>query len=62
LLQALIASEGYAVSEEAATICAMVSVGSSVFYRPKDKAVHADNAHRAFRYSLTWYSGINIVS
>jgi hypothetical protein len=29
------------VSEEVATICAMVSIGSAVFYRPKDKAVHA---------------------
>jgi pre-mRNA-splicing factor ATP-dependent RNA helicase DHX16 len=36
------------VSEEVATICAMVSIGSAVFYRPKDKAVHAENAHRAF--------------
>ncbi|KXZ53668.1 hypothetical protein GPECTOR_6g585 [Gonium pectorale] len=36
------------VSEQIATICAMVSIGSSVFYRPKDKAVYADNAHKAF--------------
>ena len=26
----------------------MVSVGGAVFYRPKDKAVHADNAHNNF--------------
>lgn len=26
----------------------MVSVGGAIFYRPKDKAVHADNAHKAF--------------
>lgn len=26
----------------------MVSIGSAVFYRPKDKAVHADNAHKNF--------------
>lgn len=26
----------------------MVSIGGAVFYRPKDKAVHADNAHKAF--------------
>jgi pre-mRNA-splicing factor ATP-dependent RNA helicase DHX16 len=31
-----------------ATIAAMVSIGGAVFYRPKDKAVHADNAHKAF--------------
>lgn len=35
-------------SEEIATIAAMVSVGNSIFYRPKDKAVHADNAHKNF--------------
>ena len=26
----------------------MVSVGNSIFYRPKDKAVHADNARNNF--------------
>lgn len=35
-------------TEEVATIAAMVSIGGSVFYRPKDKQVHADNAHKAF--------------
>lgn len=48
LAKMIIASEKYGVSEEIATISAMVSVGASVFYRPKDKAVHADNAHKAF--------------
>jgi hypothetical protein len=37
-----------AAAEEIATIAAMVSIGGAVFYRPKDKAVHADNAHKAF--------------
>lgn len=36
------------MSEEVATICAMVSIGSAVFYRPKDKAVHAEAAHKNF--------------
>jgi HrpA-like RNA helicase len=36
------------VTEEMATICAMLSIGNAVFYRPKDKAVHADNAHKNF--------------
>ncbi|GFH17513.1 uncharacterized protein HaLaN_14168, partial [Haematococcus lacustris] len=31
-----------------ATVCAMVSIGASVFYRPKDKKVFADNAHKNF--------------
>lgn len=48
LSKALLASEKYKVSEQVATICAMVSVGGSVFYRPKDKAVYADNAHKNF--------------
>ncbi|KAG2496372.1 hypothetical protein HYH03_005601 [Edaphochlamys debaryana] len=48
LAKTLIASETYKVSEQIATVCAMVSVGSSVFYRPKDKAVFADNAHKNF--------------
>ena len=48
LAKALLASEKYGVSEEVATVCAMVSIGSAVFYRPKDKALHADNAHKAF--------------
>eukprot|EP00884_Botryococcus_braunii_P008381 jgi/Botrbrau1/17544/Bobra.0864s0003.1 len=39
---------GAQCSEEVATICAMMSIGNSVFYRPKDKAVHADNAHNNF--------------
>lgn len=35
-------------SEEIVTIAAMVSAGSGIFYRPKDKAVFADNAHQNF--------------
>lgn len=30
------------------SICAMLSCGNSVFYRPKDHAVHADNARLNF--------------
>lgn len=48
LAKTLIASERYGVSEEVASIAAMVSIGGAVLYRPKDKQVHADNAHRAF--------------
>lgn len=48
LAKMIIASEKYGVTEEIATIAAMVSIGGSVLYRPKDKAVHADNAHKAF--------------
>lgn len=44
----LIASETYGCSEEILTVVSMLSIGSSVFYRPKDKAVHADNAKMNF--------------
>ncbi|KAK4835647.1 hypothetical protein QYF36_012444 [Acer negundo] len=33
---------------EAITIAAMLSIGNSIFYRPKDKQVHADNARLNF--------------
>jgi pre-mRNA-splicing factor ATP-dependent RNA helicase DHX16 len=44
----LIASEKYHCSSEVLTILSMLSVGGSIFYRPKDKAVHADNAKMNF--------------
>ena len=44
----LIASEKYKCAHECLTICAMLDVGGAVFYRPKDKAVHADNARLNF--------------
>ena len=44
----LIASEKYECSEEVLTICSMLSVNASIFYRPKDKAIHADTARKNF--------------
>ncbi|XP_015781179.1 pre-mRNA-splicing factor ATP-dependent RNA helicase DHX16-like [Tetranychus urticae] len=46
--KALIASEKYNCSVEIMTICAMLSVNSNIFYRPKDKAIHADTARKNF--------------
>ncbi|OQR96314.1 pre-mRNA-splicing factor ATP-dependent RNA helicase [Achlya hypogyna] len=46
--KALLASEKYGVAEEVMTVCAMLSVNNTIFYRPKDKAVHADNARLNF--------------
>lgn len=46
--KAIVASEKYGCAEELLTICAMLSVAASIFYRPKDKAVHADNARMNF--------------
>lgn len=38
----------YKCSEEIVTIAAMLSVNSSIFYRPKDKIIHADTARKNF--------------
>ncbi|XP_028656562.1 pre-mRNA-splicing factor ATP-dependent RNA helicase DHX16 [Erpetoichthys calabaricus] len=48
LSKMILASEQYKCSEEILTIAAMLSVNSSIFYRPKDKVVHADNARVNF--------------
>jgi pre-mRNA-splicing factor ATP-dependent RNA helicase DHX16 len=48
LSKMLVASDNYKCSEEIVTICAMLSIGNSIFYRPKDKQVHADNARMNF--------------
>ncbi|PIK35386.1 putative pre-mRNA-splicing factor ATP-dependent RNA helicase DHX16-like [Apostichopus japonicus] len=44
----ILASEKYKCSEEILSITAMLSVNNSIFYRPKDKVVHADNARMNF--------------
>ncbi|XP_065355621.1 pre-mRNA-splicing factor ATP-dependent RNA helicase DHX16 [Calliphora vicina] len=46
----LLASEKYKCSEELVTIGAMLSVNSSIFYRPKDKIIHADTARKNFNH------------
>eukprot|EP00656_Telonema_subtile_P018829 TRINITY_DN20221_c0_g1_i3.p1 TRINITY_DN20221_c0_g1~~TRINITY_DN20221_c0_g1_i3.p1 ORF type:complete len:896 (+),score=330.60 TRINITY_DN20221_c0_g1_i3:191-2878(+) len=48
LSKTLIQSEKYECSEEICTICGMLTAGGAIFYRPKDKQVHADNAHKNF--------------
>ena len=48
LSKAMVASDALGVSEEVISICAMLSCGGSVFYRPKDKQVLADSAHANF--------------
>ncbi|XP_034937491.1 probable pre-mRNA-splicing factor ATP-dependent RNA helicase mog-4 [Chelonus insularis] len=44
----LLAGEKYKCSEEIATIAAMLSVNGAIFYRPKDKIIHADTARKNF--------------
>ncbi|KAL9243279.1 hypothetical protein vseg_017186 [Gypsophila vaccaria] len=48
LSKMIVASEKYKCSDEIITIAAMISIGSSIFYRPKDKQVHADTARMRF--------------
>ncbi|KAL0273729.1 UNVERIFIED_CONTAM: hypothetical protein PYX00_006340 [Menopon gallinae] len=44
----LLASDKYKCSEEAVTVAAMLSVNGAIFYRPKDKILHADTARKNF--------------
>ncbi|XP_058779387.1 pre-mRNA-splicing factor ATP-dependent RNA helicase DEAH1-like isoform X2 [Vicia villosa] len=48
LSKMIVASEKYKCSDEVISIAAMLSVGNSIFYRPKDKQGHADNARMSF--------------
>ena len=48
LSKMILASEKYKCSDEILTIAAMLSVNNAVFYRPKDKIVHADTARTNF--------------
>ncbi|GHP10569.1 hypothetical protein PPROV_000930000 [Pycnococcus provasolii] len=48
LSKMLIASEQYKVSFEIVCICAMLNVGGSLFYRPKDKLIEANAAINSF--------------
>ncbi|PIN17313.1 mRNA splicing factor ATP-dependent RNA helicase [Handroanthus impetiginosus] len=48
LSKMIVASDKYQCSDDIISIAAMLSVGNSIFYRPKDKQVHADNARMNF--------------
>lgn len=48
LSKMIIASDNYKCSDEIISIAAMLSTGSLIFYRPKKKQVHADNARKLF--------------
>lgn len=49
MARALLASDEYGCSEEVASIMAMLSIQSALFYRPKDKKTHADMARRGLQ-------------
>jgi pre-mRNA-splicing factor ATP-dependent RNA helicase DHX16 len=48
LSKMIVVSDKYKCSDEIISIAAMLSIGPSIFYRPKDKQVHADNAMKNF--------------
>lgn len=48
LSKMVIQSEKYKCIDQALTVCSMLSVGNAIFYRPKEKALHADNARKNF--------------
>ncbi|KAF7326698.1 Pre-mRNA-splicing factor ATP-dependent RNA helicase-like protein cdc28 [Mycena venus] len=48
LSKAIISSEKYSCTEEVLTIVSMLSESGSLFYRPKDKKVHAEQARKSF--------------
>ena len=48
LSKSIVVSEKYKCVKEVLSTVSMLSIGESVFYRPKDKAVHADTARMNF--------------
>lgn len=48
LSKTLIASEDFHCSDEILSICAMLSVQNAVFFRPKDRAMQADQTRKSF--------------
>ena len=48
LSKTVIVSEKYKCVSEVLSTVSMLSIGSSVFHRPKEKKVHADTAHQNF--------------
>lgn len=50
--KSIIASESYGCSEEILSIMSMLSVNGSIFFKPKDKAVHAEASRKSF-FSVT---------
>ena len=46
--KSILGSAKYGCVSEILTICAMLDVSNSVYYRPKGQEMHADNAHKGF--------------
>lgn len=50
--KSIITSESFGCSEEVVTIMSMLSVNGSIFFKPKDRAVHAEASRKSF-FSVT---------
>lgn len=48
LSKSLLAAEKYACTDDVVSVLAMLSVQNSLFFRPKDKQIHADKARKSF--------------
>ena len=48
LSKSIIQSEAFKCVDQVITVCAMLSTGNAIFFRPKEKAMHADNARKNF--------------
>ncbi|KAF7261867.1 hypothetical protein EG68_00684 [Paragonimus skrjabini miyazakii] len=51
LSKMILASDKYKCSGDVITIAAMLSVSNAIFYRPKDKVIHADTARKGFYHT-----------
>lgn len=50
--KSILASESFGCSEQILTIMSMLSVNGAIFFKPKDKAVHAEASRKSF-FSIT---------
>lgn len=48
LSKAIISAEHFKCVDQVLSVAAMLSNGNTVFFRPKEKAIHADNARKNF--------------
>jgi len=48
LAKTLIATEKYGCAQQILTICSVLSSGSTVFFKPKDRIIQADTQHKNF--------------
>merc|ERR1711881_353730 len=46
--KSLVQSEKFKCVDEVITICAMLGCGNTIFFAPKDKKIHAENARKNF--------------